>query len=398
MDLKAEALRWEPEVIAARRHLHQHPELSDREYETAQYLFDTLSACPALEVSRPCPTGVMAVLHGKKPGHIYAARADIDALPVTEVDASPYCSVNPGVMHACGHDGNTAMLLTAARILAEHPEEVSGTIKFIFQPCEEAAGGGSCEIVDSGVIDDVDLIFGAHVDAESDAGYLKLKNGPTHSAVYEMEIVIHGKGGHGGFPHQCIDSINVGAEIVCALNSVIAKNLDPLKSAVMTITQFEAAQANNIMPETVRLGGTLRVLNAEVEELLLQRIRTLCTGIAQAYGASCDVNLSKSFNLLYNDDTITDAVRELLGTTIGNDHMLGDLPVLGGEDFSLYLTKTKGCYFKIGTRKYREDGVNYPHHHARFYMDEAGLKTGVLAWLTILTGIEQQLKNKEISL
>lgn len=395
MTALALASQWEEQVIAARRHLHRHPEISSKEFETAQYLFDQLSACQNLTVIRPCPTGVVAVLKGKKPGRIYGARADIDALPVTEIDNSPYCSVNEGVMHACGHDGNAAMLLIAAKILSEHPESVSGTVKFIFQPSEESSSGGSSEIINAGVIDDVDLIFGAHVDAETDAGNIRLKNGVTHSAVFAMDIVIHGKGGHGGFPHQCIDSINVGAEIVCALNSVIAKGIDPMKSAVMTITQFTASEANNIIPECVKLGGTLRVLNEEIEEVLISKINRLCQGIAAAYGASCNVTLEKHFSLLYNEDTLADTVRKVLSEELGSVHILGDEPVLGGEDFSLYLTKTRGCYFKVGTKKLREDGINYPHHHARFCMDEAGLKYGVAAWLTILTTLEDRLNQKE---
>lgn len=385
------AAQWEDRVIAVRRHLHQHPELSSQEYETAQYLFDQLSQSPNLTVSRPCPTGVMAVLHGQKPGRTYAARCDIDALPVEEADDWAYKSVNPGYMHACGHDGNTAVLLTAAQILAAHPEAVSGTIKFLFQPCEEAHMGGSVELVEAGVVDDVDLIFGAHVDAETEAGDIRLKNGATHSAVYDLQITVHGKGGHGGFPHQCNDTVLVGAEIVCALNSVIAKNLDPLKSAVMTITQFTASNAHNIIPDTVFLGGTLRVLNEEVEAHLTTRIRTLCQGIAQAYDTTCDVLLDKQYGVVYNDESATNCVRGILQDSLGADHVLGDLPVLGGEDFSRYLTKCRGCYFKIGTKAVR-DGQVYPHHHARFCLNEAGLRYGVQAWLAILTNIDEKLK------
>lgn len=390
-DPVALAAQWEDCVIETRRYLHQHPELSSQEYETAQYLYDQLSQCPGLEVSRPCPTGVMAVLHGQRPGRIYAARCDIDALPVEEVDDWPYKSVNPGCMHACGHDGNTAVLLTAAKILAAHPEAVSGTIKFLFQPCEEAHMGGSVELVDAGCVDDVDLIFGAHVDAETEPGDIRLKNGPTHSAVYDLVITVHGKGGHGGFPHQCTDTVLIGAEIVCALNSVIAKGLDPLKSAVMTITQFTASTAHNIIPDDVVLGGTLRVLHEDVEAQLTARIRQLCAGIAQAYGATCDVILDKQYGVVYNDDAAADCVRDILSDSLGASHVLDDMPVLGGEDFSRYLTKCRGCYFKIGTKALR-DGQVYPHHHARFCLNEAGLRYGVQAWLAILTNIEEKQK------
>lgn len=385
------AAQWEDRVIAQRRYLHQHPELPSKEYATSQYLYEQLKQYPSLTVSRPCPTGVMAVLHGGKPGRVYAARCDIDALPVEEADDWEFRSVNPGCMHACGHDGNTAVLLTAACILAEHPEAVSGTIKFLFQPCEEGHSGGSVELVEAGVVDDVDLIFGAHVDAETEPGDIRLKNGATHSAVYDMKITVHGVGGHGGFPHQCTDTVMVGAEIVCALNSVIAKNLDPMKSAVMTITQFTAANAHNIIPDTVSLGGTLRVLNEEVEDHLTTRIRTLCQGIAQAYDTTCDVVLDKQYGVVYNDDAATDSVRGILQRSLGAEHILSDLPVLGGEDFSRYLTKCRGCYFKIGTKAVR-DGVVYPHHHARFCLNEAGLRYGVQAWLSILTNIEENLK------
>ncbi len=384
------ALEWEGRTIEARRRLHMYPEVSGQEVHTSDYIYKELSACANLTVSRPCPTGVVAVLRGGKPGRVCAARCDIDALPVEEADDSPYRSRNPGVMHACGHDGNTAMLLTAAKILAERPEEVSGQIRFIFQPCEEASGGGASEMVEAGVVDGVDLILGAHVAAECEPGCFLLRNGATHSAVYEIEIVIRGKGGHGGFPHQCVDTVMVGAEIVCALNSIVAKNVDPCKSAVMTITSFQASQAKNIIPEEVVLGGTARILNEELEETVTTRIRQIAAGIAQAYGAACEVRLEKGYGVVYNDGAAAEAVRSILREEFGQEKVSADEPVLGGEDFSCYLTRTRGCYFKIGTRGLR-DGVEYPHHHCRFFLNEAGLRYGVEAWLAVLTGINDRL-------
>ncbi len=390
LDAAKLAAQWEPQVIEARRYLHAHPELADREVNTASYIWEQLSQYPSLTLSRPCPTGVVAVLKGAKPGRVYAARCDIDALPIEEYDDSPFKSQNPGVMHACGHDGNTAMLLTAAKILAEHPEEVSGTIKFIFQPSEEANTGGSIEMVQAGVVDDVDIIFGAHVAAECEPGHFYLRNGATHAAVYGIEILIHGIGGHGGFPYQCTDNVMIGAEIVCALNSIVAKNIDPCKSAVITITSFTASQANNIIPETVVLAGSARILNEEIEDLVTSRIRQIAEGICAAYGVTCEVHLDKGFGVVRNDDQVTDAVRAIMQREFGADKVTADSPVLGGEDFSRYLEKARGCYFKIGTRGLR-DGVEYPHHHSRFCLNEDGLKYGVEAWLSILTSIQDEL-------
>lgn len=392
MDLAQLAARWEERVIETRRYLHQHPELSGHEVNTAAYIIEQLSKYPNLEISQPCPTGVVAVLHGTKTGKTVAARCDIDALPIQEVDDSPYRSVNPGVMHACGHDGNTAMLLTTAQILAEHPELVSGTIKFLFQPCEEAHDGGSIELVEAGVLNDVDMIFGTHVEATRPAGTFCLKNGATHAAVYAIEILIHGKGGHGGFPHQCTDNVMVGAEIICALNSIIAKNIDPCKSAVMTITSVQAANANNIIPETVILRGSLRVLDPEIEDVITARICQLSEGICAAYGVTCEVRLDKGFDVLVNDDRLVEATRAVLKGTFGDDKVIADNPVLGGEDFSAYLRKCPGCYFKVGTQIFR-DGVSYPHHHCRFDIDESGLKYGVEAWLAILTQVQSRLED-----
>jgi len=384
------AAKWESDVIAVRRHLHKYPEVSGKEYETANYIYNELSKYPNLELSRPCPTGVMAVLKGKKPGKVIAARCDIDALPVQELDDWEFKSVNEGVMHACGHDGNAAMVLTAAKALSEHPEEICGEIRFLFQPCEEAHGGGSCEMVAAGVVDDVDMIFGAHTDATADPGHFYIRNGAAFAAVYELEIVIHGIGGHGGFPYQCTDTVQVGAEIVCALNSIVAKNIDPCKRAVMTITSFQAANANNIIPETVVLRGSVRILDEEIEDRVCSRIRTICDGICAAYEVSCEVKLHKGFGAVFNDDELADAVRGILKEQFGDENITADNPVLGGEDFSCYLEKTRGCYFKVGTKGLR-DGVCYPHHHARFLINEDGLKYGVQAWIAVLTEIGEKL-------
>lgn len=385
------AVAYEEYLIRVRRYLHQYPELSGQEYKTAEYLYNQLCSFPNLSVFKPCPTGVVAILHGTNPGHVIAARCDIDALPITETDLSAFCSKEEKVMHACGHDGNAAIMLTVAKILAEHPEQVNGTIKFIFQPAEET-GQGAQQIVRSGIIDDIDVILAAHVRADTDASMLRVANGATHSAVYGLEIVIHGKGGHGGFPYQCTDTVMVGAEIVCALNSIVAKNLNPLKRAVMTITRFEASHVDNIIPESVTLGGSLRVLDIDVERLLIARIRQICNGIASAYDVTCEININKEYGIVRNHDTITNCVRELIVQSLGSDHVLGDDPVLGGEDFYHYLQIcNQSCYFQIGTRGLR-DGIEYPHHHSRFCLNESGLRYGVQAWLAVLTGLETTLE------
>lgn len=372
-------------TIDVRRHLHQNPELSGAEYRTADYLEEKLKSFSGLTVTRPCKTGVAAVLQGAEPGRVYAARCDIDALALEEADDSPFRSRNPGVMHACGHDGNTAVLLTVAKILSEHRNMVKGTIKFIFQPSEEVSGGGSSEIIESGIVDDVDVMLAAHVRADTDVGVIRIENGETHAAVYGIRIVVHGRGGHGGFPYQCTDNVMVAAEIVCALNSVIAKDINPIKRAVFTITQFEAANANNIIPEYVTLGGTLRVLDEDAEQVILRRIKQLCNGIAAAYDVECTVDMTKEYGVVRNDDAITNCVRRIVQASLGAEHVTGDTPVMGGEDFCNYLAKCKNsCYFQIGT-KGLGDGVEYPHHHPRFCLNEAGLRYGVQAWLSILT-------------
>lgn len=393
-DLQSISSEWFDELIRIRRWMHMHPELSGKEVNTSSFIYDELSTCRNLAVSRPCPTGVMAVLKGGKPGHVYAARADIDALPIEEGIESPYRSVNDGIMHACGHDGNASMLLTAAKILSRYQNEVRGTIKFLFQPCEEAAGGGSCEMIEAGCIDDIDYIIGQHVDCDTDPGVFQVGRGVTHASVYRLEIIVKGKGGHGGFPHQCTDTVNIAAEIICSLNTIIAKRIAPGKRAVLTITTVKASDAYNVIPDEVFLGGTMRTLDEDVEDTLVKAVTDISEGISKAHGAACEVRIEKDYSILQTDETVSSIVKEIIGSIAGRENVTDWKPVLGGEDFSLYAQQKKAAFFMTGTRTV-DGGVVYPHHHSRFSINEKGLRYGLMAWLAILTQIEDKIRGKE---
>ncbi|MHB8839711.1 MAG: amidohydrolase, partial [Gemmatimonadaceae bacterium] len=268
------------QVIAWRRHLHQHPELSFHERETSQFVFDTLTAFGGLELSRPTPTSVMArLLGGAGPGPVLAIRADMDALPILEANTHDFVSTSPGMMHACGHDGHTAMLLGAVKVLVGHRDQLRGEVRFLFQHAEELYPGGASQMVAAGALDGVEMVIGAHLWLSMSFGKVGVKAGPLMAALNTFRITIEGAGGHAAIPQQTIDPIVTAAEVVTSLQHVVSRNVDPLSSAVISVTQINGGTTTNVIPGAVEMAGTVRTFDPVLRQRVPELMERVVAGI-----------------------------------------------------------------------------------------------------------------------
>jgi amidohydrolase len=362
------------DVVGWRRHLHRHPELSFHERETADFVAQTLESFgDGLQVERPAEHGVVARLSTGRPGPVVALRADIDALPIDEQSGVEFASENPGVMHACGHDGHTAMLLGAARVLAGAAGELpGGEVRFVFQPAEELAPGGARDLVAAGVMDGVDLVYGCHLWTPLEVGKVAAMPGPFMAAADFFTLAITGRGGHGGLPHLADDVVAIGAQVVTNLQHVVARRVDPLDRAVLSVGAFRAGDAPNVLPDRAELAGTVRSFDPGVRERMPQLIEEIVRGVTSAHGAEYELDYTFGYKPVVNDEAATGLVREAIPPG-----MRADLaPIMGGDDFSAYLAEAPGCYAFIGAGA-EESGATFPHHHPRFRIDERALATGV---------------------
>jgi len=369
-DVKQKVIDW-------RRHIHAHPELSFQEEATANYIAGELATFGPLKLTRLTPNSVVADLQGAHPGPTYALRADIDALPIQEETDEPFCSTVPGVMHACGHDAHAAMLLGAAWVLSHCQADLHGSVRFIFQHAEELPPGGAQELVDLGVLDNVEKIFGLHVLPNFPTGDVGLKEGVFCASTDNFDILIHGKGGHGSMPHLCIDPVVIGAEVVTSLQNVVSRRLDPLLVPVLTIATFQTGESYNVIPERVRLAGTLRTHNSVVRGQVPHLMEQTVAGITSAYGATHEIRWTRGY---VNGDNHPDAcviARQVITDTLGQQALKEIAqPMFGGEDFSSYQQKVPGCFLFIGSGN-EAIGATYGVHHPRFKLDEEVLHIGV---------------------
>jgi amidohydrolase len=356
-DLIAEAVAW-------RRHLHRNPELSFEEVETSAFVEELLRSFGGLEVSRPTPTSVVArLLCGD--GATLALRADIDALPILEESGVEFASERAGVMHACGHDAHTAILLTVARTLVERRDELAGEVRFIFQHAEELPPGGARELVAAGVLDGVDAIVGAHVFSTVESGKVAVPVGPFMAAPDTFGITVHGAGGHAAMPNEAVDPIAAAAQIVSNLQHIVSREVDPIRRAVVGVTRITGGTANNIIPETVELGGTVRTFEKDVHTHIRAAIERSAHGVAAAHRCTATVVYEEGYAATANDATVAARVR----ANVPPERLTAIEPVMGGEDFSAYQQVVPGCFFIVGAGG---KGA-MPHHHPRFTIDEAAL-------------------------
>ena len=369
-DLEREAIAW-------RRHLHANPELSFEEVDTSRYVEETLGSFDALELERPTATSVVATLRGARPGKVLALRADMDALPIQEETGLEFASTRPGVMHACGHDGHTAMLLGTAKLLAARRDELAGEVRFVFQHAEEKPPGGARQLVEAGVMDGVDLVVGAHLASIKEAGKVSCRPGPIAAAADTFSAVIRGRGGHAAMPHRTVDPVVVAAQVVTNLQQLVSRTVDPLRSAVVSVTQFHAGTADNIIAESVQLGGTVRTFDPEVREGLREGLERVFRGVTEAHGATYALEYSDGYAAVVNDETAAGLVEAAARAELGDGAIMEADPIMGGEDFSAYLERAPGAFFWVGAGS--EDA--FPHHHPRFRIDESAFRPGIAVFV-----------------
>jgi hippurate hydrolase len=374
-NLHADITEW-------RRDLHMHPELQYDVHRTARSVAEKLKAFGCDEVITGLGrTGVVGVIRGKKSGSAktIGLRADMDALPIEEANDLPYKSTVPGKMHACGHDGHTAMLLGAARYLTE-TRNFSGTAVVIFQPAEEGGGGGKA-MVDDGLMDrfGIEEVFGMHNYPGMPVGAFGIRPGPMMAAADALTIDIEGVGAHAARPHLGVDTVLVGAQIINALQSVVSRNVDPLKSAVVSICMFRAGNTDNVIPQTVQLRGTARSLASEVRDLLEKRLPVVVESTAAAYGAQAKLTYKRGYPVLVNHEKQTEFAASVAGQIAGQDKVdTGLPPMMGAEDFSFMLNARPGAFIWIG------NGASAGLHHPSYNFNDEAIPFGTSYWVKLV--------------
>jgi amidohydrolase len=364
------------QVIAWRRYLHQHPELSFHEHETSRFIAETLASFGGLEISRPTPTSVMArLIGGAGPGPVLAIRADIDALPIVEANTHEFVSTAPGVMHACGHDGHTSMLLGAVKILLAQRGALRGEVRFLFQHAEELYPGGASQMVEAGALDGVATVIGAHLWLGMPFGRVGVRAGPLMASLNTFRLTITGAGGHAAMPQQTIDPIVTAAEVVTSLQHVVSRNVDPLAPAVISVTQINGGTTTNVIPGTVEMAGTVRTFDATLRERIPVLMERVAAGICEAHGAAYTWTFEPGYAAVNNDAAACDLVRRAVRRALGPEALVEATPTMGAEDFSAYQQQTPGAFFFVGARN-EERGIVHPHHHERFDLDERALDYG----------------------
>ncbi len=380
MPILNRAAEMQEEVAGWRRNLHQNPELNFDVFQTAAFVTEKLKAFGCDEVVTGLgKTGVVGIIRGRRgDGSTIGLRADMDALPITEVTGKPYASATPGKMHACGHDGHTAMLLGAAKYLAE-TRNFAGSVAVIFQPAEEGGGGGN-EMVKDGMMDRFGIrkVFGMHNMPGLPVGQFALRPGPIMAATAEFTIRIKGRGGHAAMPHGTIDPVVIGSQLVGALQTVVSRNTDPVESLVISVTKFHAGDAYNVIPETAELAGTVRTLKKEVARGTEQRMRDVCAGIAATFGAEIVLDYDANYPVTFNHAEETVFAADVAAAVAGDGHVRRDMaPVMGGEDFSYMLEARPGAFIFIG------NGDSAGLHHPAYDFNDEVIPHGVSYWVRL---------------
>jgi amidohydrolase len=372
-DYLDEALALFEFTRSMRRDFHIHPELGFQEVRTAGIVANELKSLGLEVTTGVAKTGVVALLEGGQPGPVVLLRFDMDALPITEETGAAYASQNQGVMHACGHDGHTAVGVTVARLLHAHASELAGTVKFVFQPAEEGLGGAE-GMVAAGVLENPrpDLCLALHVWNELPYGWLGITGGPLMSAAEIFTIRVAGKGGHGAVPNLAIDPVLAAAQIITALQSIPSRNVSPLKSAVITVGAIHGGEAFNVIPPAVELKGTIRTFEPEVRRLVLERFGSVVNGVAQSLGCQADIDVKSITPAVNNDGPTAARVRKTAERMLPDFKIQADCMTMGSEDMAFMMQEVPGCYFFVGTANPAKS-LGAPHHHPRFDIEEDAL-------------------------
>lgn len=371
------------EMVAVRRDLHAHPETAFEEIRTSKLVAERLRAIglePRTGIGR---TGVMAAVKGGAPGRTVLLRADMDALPIHEENTVPYRSTVDGKMHACGHDCHTAVLLALSKKLAAERASLRGTVSLCFQPAEEQGGGAEAMIADGALESPrAEAAFGLHVWQDLDLGKVGVTPGAFMASVDEFHVTITGVGGHAAMPETAVDPVLCGAHIVAALQSIASRSVDPFKEVVVSVTQFHAGTAFNIIPGTALLNGTVRTFDDGVWKQVPERFEAIVRGVAQAMGCTVDIQYQRFNRVTYNAPEMAALAHAAAAEVVGAENVVTDLRTMGGEDFSWFLNRVPGCFIAVGSRN-ASRGLVFGHHHPRFDVDEASMKIGAeVLWRT----------------
>jgi amidohydrolase len=382
IDFLNEAKELFPYTQSMRRDFHIHPELGFREVRTGGIVAKELESL-GIEVTKGVgKTGIVGLIEGSKPGPTLMLRFDMDALPIIEETGADYASQNNGVMHACGHDGHTAIGLTVAKILNAHRDQLAGTVKFCFQPSEEGKNGeevgGAEMMMRDGLLENpkVDMALALHLWNEQPVGWLGVGGGPMMAGSEIFSIKVTGKGGHGAAPNLTIDPIIAAAQIVTALQTIVSRNVSPMDTAVVSVTTIHSGTAFNVIPQQATLEGTIRTFNSSVRQKVLERFEQIVRGTAEALGCQAEVTLDRITPALINDMPIAEKVQETSRRILPDDHLhTGNYLTMGGEDAAYLLEKVNGCFFFVGSAN-KERHLDYGHHHPKFDFDEQALIRG----------------------
>lgn len=362
-------------IIEIRRYLHEHPELSFQEEETAKYIEEFYKDVPvdSVETNFGGERGVLVTIKGGQPGKTIALRADFDALPIEEETGLPFASKNQGIMHACGHDGHTAYMLVLAETLAEIKEQLKGTIKIIHQPAEEVPPGGALGMIQAGVLDGVDAIFGIHVMSTMDSGKIYYRAGNTQTGRSYFKLKVQGKGGHGSSPHMANDAIVAASAFVLNVQTIVSRRINPFDTAVVTIGSFDGKGTFNVIKDSVTLEGDVRTMSPESRATVENEVRHFAKGLEETYQVETTLEYKNDYPVLYNDPELTEGVREaLVQAAIPEvDDVVETAPQPPSEDFAYYLQEKPGVFFYVGAQPEGKEG--YPHHHPKFDIDEKSL-------------------------
>ena len=385
--IKSLAADYAQEVISIRRHLHRHPELSFKEFETADFIAGKLREYAITYKDKIAQTGIVAEIRGNDPeSKTVALRADMDALPVNEQNDVEYRSMNNGVMHACGHDVHMACLLGAARILSEIKSEFNGTVRLIFQPSEEMYPGGAKVMIEEGVLENPKpvAIFGQHVFPELETGMIGMKPGKYMASTDEVFITVKGKGGHAAIPDKIVDPVLIASHIVIALQQIVSRKSRPVMPTVVSFGKISSEGKTNIIPDEVKLEGIIRTFDEDWREEIKTQLRKISSGIAESMDGSCEIFIDPGYPAMVNDDMLTAHAREYAIEFLGEDRVIDLEMRMTAEDFSYYALEIPGCFFRLGTRN-EEQGITSNLHSATFDVDETSLETGmgIMAWFAI---------------
>jgi amidohydrolase len=378
MDIKKEVAELKEEVIKLRRDFHMHPELGFQEKRTSQIVENYLKDLGLEVKARIAKTGVVGLLRGKENGSTILLRADMDALPIEEKNDVPYKSVNKGIMHACGHDGHTAMLLVAAKVLSRHKDEIKGNVKFVFQPSEEKDPGGAIKMIEEGVMENphVKKAFGLHLGNMIPAGIIGIKEGVLTAEADRFKIKITGKGGHGAYPHTSVDPVVIASHTVLGLQQIVSRETDPVQPIVVTIGKIHSGDVFNVIPENAELLGTVRTLDKNVAKSVPERIERISKHIAEAYRGKAELEYHFGYPPLINSKEETQYVINIAKQVVGEKRIITVPVSMGGEDMAYFLEKAKGAFYWLGSMN-KEKGLDKPHHSAYFDFDEDVLPIGV---------------------